>query len=140
MSDTVSLVTLKLRVSELTRENTILKQTITELNESLKESTRLLLKQTPRPTRPAISADQRMLIAGRARFKCANPFNDCHLYRLPPYDGSFNESGYELDHITPFSECYLTVGQLQPLCPQCHAKKTRIWRASQNEEEADKAG
>ena len=47
MSDTVSLVTLKLRVSELTQENTILKQTITELNESLKESTRLLLKQTP---------------------------------------------------------------------------------------------
>ena len=129
-------IALKLRVSELSQENSVLKETVRELNESLKESTRLLLKQTPRPNRPAISADQRMLIAGKARFKCSNPYSDCHLYRLPPYDGSFNESGYELDHITPFSECYLTVGQLQPLCPQCHAKKTRIWRASQNEENA----
>ena len=49
---------------------------------------------------------------------------------------SFNESGYELDHVVPFSESCLTVNQLQPLCPQCHAKKTRIWRASQSEEEA----
>ena len=128
----IELVNLKLRVSELLQENTLLRQTITDLNESLKESTRLLLKQ--RPTRPHVSADQRMLIAGRARFKCANPYGDCHLYRLPPYDGSFSEAGYELDHVTPFSECYLTVGQLQPLCPQCHAKKTRLWRASQNDE------
>ena len=127
---------LKLRVAELTQENALLQQALTELNESLRESTRLLLKQTPRPNRPAISADQRMLIAGRHRFKCANPHGDCHLYRLPPYDGSFNESGYELDHVVPFSECCLSsVHQLQPLCPQCHAKKTRIWRAAQSEEE-----
>ena len=126
---------LKLRVAELTQENALLQQALTELNESLRESTRLLLKQTPRPNRPAISADQRMLIAGRHRFKCANPHGDCHLYRLPPYDGSFNESGYELDHVVPFSESCLTVHQLQPLCPQCHAKKTRIWRAAQSEEE-----
>ena len=124
---------LKLRVAELTQENALLQQALTELNESLRESTRLLLKQ--KPNRPAISADQRMLIAGRHRFKCANPHGDCHLYRLPPYDGSFNESGYELDHVTPFSECYLTVGRLQPLCPQCHAKKTRLWRAAQGGEE-----
>ena len=125
-------LTLKLRVSELTNENSLLHQALAELNESLRESTRLLLKQTPRPTRSAVSADQRMLIAGRHRFKCVNPHNDCHLYRLPPYDGSFNESGYELDHVVPFSECCLTVNQLQPLCPQCHSKKTRLWRASQN--------
>ena len=68
-----------------------------------------------------------MLIAGKHRFKCANPYGDCHLYRLPPYDGSFDQSGYELDQIVEWSECYQTVEQLQPLC---HAKKTRIWRAS----------
>lgn len=127
---------LQLRNNELQHENDLLRQTIAELNESLKESTRLLLKQ--RPSRPHISADQRMLIAGRARFKCANPYGDCHLYRLPPYDGSFNESGYELDHIDPWASSCRTVGQLQPLCPQCHAKKTRVWRASQAEEEPEK--
>ena len=128
---------LKLRVGELTQENALLQQALSELNESLRESTRLLLKQNPRPNRPAISADQRMLIAGRHRFKCTNPHGDCHLYRLPPYDGSFNESGYELDHIEAWSESFRTIGQLQPLCPQCHAKKTRIWRAAQmNEEDA----
>ena len=92
---------LKLRVAELTQENALLQQALTELNKSLRESTRLLLKQ--KPNRPAISADQRMLIAGRHRFKCANPHGDCHLYRLPPYDGSFNESGYELDHVMSIS-------------------------------------
>ena len=126
---------LKLRVAELTQENALLQQALTELNESLRESTRLLLKQ--KPNRPAISADQRMLIAGRHRFKCANPHGDCHLYRLPPYDGSFNESGYELDHVVPYSESRLTVHHmLQPLCPQCHAKKTRIWRAQSEDETA----
>ena len=113
---------LKLRVAELTQENALLQHALTELNDSLRESTRLLLKQTPRPNRPAISADQRMLIAGRHRFKCTNPHGDCHLYRLPPYDGSFNESGYELDHIEAWSESFRTIGQLQPLCPQCRTQ------------------
>lgn len=120
---------LKLRVSELTRENDQLRTALNDLQESLKESTRLLLKQTPKPARPTISADQRMILVGRARFKCANPYNKCHLYKLPPYDGSFDESGYELDHITPFAQCLRTHGMLQPLCPQCHALKTRHQRS-----------
>lgn len=131
---------LKLRLAELQQENNTLRETITHLNDSLKESTRLILKMSTKPTRPAISADQRMLIAGKHRFKCANPYGDCHLYKLPPFDGSFNESGYELDHIIEFSQCYRTVGQLQPLCPQCHAKKTRIWRASLTEEDSANEG
>ena len=121
---------LKLRLNEMAQENATLRQVIADLQESLKESTRLLQKTTPRPNRPAISGDQRMLIAGQHRFKCANPYGDCHLYRLPPFDGSFDQSGYELDHTAEWSQCYQTVGNLKPLCPQCHARKTRIWRAS----------
>ena len=125
----------KLRISELGRENDALRQAVHDLNESLKESTRLMLKTMPRPNRPTLSADQRMMIAGRARFKCANPFDDCHLYKLPPYDGSFTEAGYEIDHVVPFHQSYRSTGQnvLQVLCHQCHAKKTRLDRIAAQE-------
>jgi hypothetical protein len=131
----------KLRISELSRENDALRQTVHDLNESLKESTRLMLKTTPRPNRPTLSADQRMMIAGRARFKCANPFDDCHLYKLPPYDGSFTEAGYEIDHVVPFHQTYRSTGQnvLQVLCHQCHAKKTRLDRIAAQETSAHEA-
>ena len=129
----VAILKSKLRVCELERENNELRSIVHDLKESLKESTRLLQKQ--KPSRPSISADKRMMIAGKARFKCQNPWGDCHLYRLPPYDGSIDECGYELDHITPHSQCYQTIGQLQLLCPQCHAKKTRLDRIRSQEEE-----
>lgn len=129
----VALLTEKLRVSELKRENDQLRQALSDLKESLKESTRLLQKQ--RPSRITLSADKRMMIAGKARFKCSNPHQDCHLFKIPPYDGSLDDSGYELDHVIPHHLCYQTVNQLQVLCPQCHAKKTRIDRINSQEEE-----
>ena len=121
---------LKLKNNELKNENALMQTTIIELRESLKEQTKLLLKS--KPNRPTFTADQRLSIAGKQRFKCANPFSDCHLYKLPPFDGSFDQCGYELDHIIPHAVCYQSVHQMQALCPQCHARKTREDRMTED--------
>ena len=119
----VEILKLKLRNSELQRENDTLHGTIREQNNLLTEANRLLMEQTStKPSRPHYSASERTIIAGKQRYKCCDPFGDCPLGRIPPYDRSFNESGFHLDHVTPF--CEAPVGPLRATCVMCHAKKS----------------
>jgi hypothetical protein len=66
-------------------------------------------------------------------YKCANsPFfpaigligYKCLLYRCG--DGSFDEAGYNFDHIEEFSiSKNNSITNIQALCPNCHAVKTK---------------
>ena len=137
----VEILKLKLRNSELQRENDTLRATIREQNALLAEANKLLVEHTPKPSRPHISAADRAIVAGRQRYKCCNPFNDCPLGRLPPFDFSFDDSGFHLDHITPF--CQSPVGPLRATCITCHSKKSirelqeRSRRKHENRETSD---
>ena len=63
--------------------------------------------------------------------KCANnPINpiindyECPMWKL--YDGSFDKSGYQIDHIIEFSLSKNNdIDNLQPLCHCCHSVKTK---------------
>ena len=73
-----------------------------------------------------LTDSQKRTIAGKQRYKCATITNyECPLWN-GNRDGSFDESGYEIDHIIEFS---LTqndnVDNLQALCLLCHRVKTK---------------
>ncbi len=73
-----------------------------------------------------LTDSQKKTIAGKQHYKCATITNyECPLWNANR-DGSFDESGYEIDHITEFS---LTqddnVDNLQALCLSCHRVKTK---------------
>ena len=115
----------KLRVAELQKEVRDLRDTLKEETQLLHQANKLLQKY--KPSRPHLTSDQKMLIAAKHRFRCANTVDGkCPLYILPPKDGVF-ESCYEIDHVIPF--CEASVGRLQPLCTRCHALKTLRQRA-----------
>ena len=75
------------------------------------------------------------LIAGRQFYKCANgpKYNgkgligyNCPLWKSEYHKGSFDESGYEIDHIV--EHCLTgddSENNLQALCISCHRVKTR---------------
>jgi hypothetical protein len=100
-----------------------LEQAVRELNEALRESTRLLNKF--RPQRPTIAHERKMLTGARQGWTCANPFGTCLLYKLG--DGTFDESGlFEVDHVERYSKSYRNDRfNLQALCPYCHSAKSR---------------
>lgn len=76
-------------------------------------------------------------VAGRQRYKCANKPDmiisglegyKCLLWQPSEsiYQGSFDEAGYEIDHIKEFSLTYDNAeSNLQALCVACHNVKTR---------------
>lgn len=78
---------------------------------------------------------QKNYIAGRQFYKCANKPGitltglenyNCHLWSNYKNPGSFDISGYEIDHITEFSISQDNrIKNLQALCPNCHSVKTR---------------
>ena len=112
---------------------TQLERAVTELNEALRESTRLLNKC--RPARPPIPHERKLLVAARQRWRCANPSGACLLYKLG--DGAFDEHGlFEVDHVEPYAVSYRNDRfNLQALCPYCHSAKSRAERLLQLEEE-----
>ena len=115
----------KLRISQLETEVRGLRDTLKEETQLLHQANKLLQKYSP--SRPHLTSDQKMLIAAKWRFRCANTVDgQCPLYKLPPKDGVF-ESCYEIDHILPF--CESPIGPLQPLCSRCHALKSLRHRA-----------
>ena len=83
-----------------------------------------------------VSDAKKKMVAGKQFFKCANTPNS-NIERLESYDcplwkivgknaGSFDESGYDIDHIVEHS---LTmddsIDNLQALCKMCHSVKTK---------------
>jgi hypothetical protein len=83
--------------------------------------------------RRTLSQSKKGLIAGKQNYKCANKpgnklnrFTDysCPFWKLN--EGSFDHSGYEIDHINEFCESGDDdESNLQALCPCCHRVKTR---------------
>ena len=81
--------------------------------EALKESSTLLLKS--KPSRPHISAEKKLLVAGEQRFRCAGDRTRCPCWRLN--EGSFDESGFEIDHTPAWRDAYRSDrAVLQALC------------------------
>ena len=73
-----------------------------------------------------ITESQKKTIAGRQNYKCkGNIYNySCPLY-FNGRDGTFDESGYEIDHIEEFSiQGNEKLENLQALCLMCHRVKT----------------
>ena len=78
-----------------------------------------------------ISKKNITIILNKYNNKCANnPDNPiikdyiCPMWLL--YNGSFDISGYQIDHIDEFSITNdNNVNNLQPLCPSCHVVKTK---------------
>lgn len=86
----------------------------------------------------SIPESVKKLVAGRQNYKCANSTSS-HLpglngYRCPLWengDGSFDESGYQIDHIIEFCKTFNNKpANLQALCTSCHSVKTRVFMGS----------
>jgi len=94
-----------------------------------------------------VSESMKKKIAGKQYFKCANNSKKNNLkglenYKCPLWEksgeekGSFDESGYEIDHITEF--CITTDDNeenLQALCKSCHTVKTKRFMRKYNKKE-----
>ena len=124
------------RQPETTKENALLHSILAQNMEALKESSMLLLKC--RPPRPHISSEKKLLVAGAQRFKCAGDRTRCPMWRLNEgsvQQGSFDESGFEIDHTPPWRVAHRSDRSvLQALCHSCHAFKTRMERIAELEE------
>ena len=123
---------LELEVLRLREEVRTLNEIRCMQSDALKELTRILLKSKPHP-RPTLSSERKLYIAGKARFKCANPYGNCPLHKL--HDGAFDEHGFEIDHEIPWCKSFRTAGNARPLCPYCHALVSRFQRLKEIEED-----
>ena len=128
---------------ELELDNLKLKQENAELKaihardmEALKESSALLSKS--KPPRPHMSSEKKLLIAGQQHFRCAGDPKRCPCWLLN--NGSFDDSGFEVDHSPPWREAYRSDrAVLQALCHSCHALKTRLERIRDQDETSEEA-
>ena len=97
--------------------------------------------------RKNISDATKRYVAGKQLYKCANKKNITLIglegYKCPLWysdnNGSFDESGYDIDHIVEYS---LTkdnsVHNLQALCKICHSVKTKKYMIGINDKELNK--
>ena len=138
-SETARDTTLELENLRLRQENTQLHSIVADNMEALKESSALLLKS--KPPRPHISSEKKLLIAGQQHFKCAGDRARCPMWLLHQgsvLQGSFDESGFEIDHSPPWREAHRSDrAVLQALCHSCHAYKTRMERIAEQEDHGD---
>ena len=79
-----------------------------------------------------VSESIKKRVAGRHFFKCANRDNEILNYKCPLWQkndetkGSFDESGYEIDHMSELSiSGNNELSNLQALCKSCHTVKTK---------------
>lgn len=88
-----------------------------------------------------VTESQKKFIAGCQRYKCANNPNsnlnglsqyDCPLWKNN--DGSFDEAGYEIDHIEEFCKNGNDDNSnLQALCISCHRVKTKLFNMNRKQ-------
>jgi hypothetical protein len=90
----------------------------------------------PKYTRK-VKESTKKLVAGRQKYKCANnptaKLDKLENYECPFWksenEGSFDESGYEIDHIEEFSKTHNdNESNLQALCKSCHSVKTKKYQ------------
>ena len=111
----------KCRLETRVRE---LEEVIKDQSDALRESTKLL--QRTRPTRPAIPHERKLKVAADQRWRCADPYGECMLFKCS--DGTFDAASlFEIDHVEPWHTSFRSVGvgALQALCVTCHNRKTR---------------
>ena len=97
--------------------------------ENKKEIKPKIVKKKVKKKRKVTTKDKK-IVAGRQGYKCANkPYSSCiENYECPMWikgDGSFDESGFDIDHINEFIETQNdNLDNLQALCKTCHYIKT----------------
>ena len=126
MADAAQVEIELLRTKERVRA---LEEVLEQQSEALKESSRLLCKS--RPPRPSIPHDKKLMIASQQRWKCADPFGECIMYKLG--DGTFSTAGglFECDHIDPYHLSYCSTRlNLRCVCITCHNLLCRRQRLS----------
>lgn len=97
-----------------------------------------------------VSEAKKRNVAGKQFFKCANKPGskldklenyECPLWKKDNDKGSFDESGYDIDHII---EHALTqddsIANLQALCKSCHSVKTKRFMIKDNVNNKDNVG
>ena len=91
-----------------------------------------------------LKESQKKRVAGRQYYRCANEpklkpkLNQrglegykCPLWLSPIHKGSFDESGYEIDHIIEYSISNdNSDSNLQALCISCHRNKTKRFNSN----------
>jgi len=91
-----------------------------------------------------ISEAMKKKIAGKQHYKCANKPKanlagigryKCNLWKLQgKHSGSFDEAGYEIDHIKEYSRSKNSHEKnLQALCKACHSVKTKSFLMKKKE-------
>ena len=137
--DDSEVLRLKLQIADMREEIRSLKAVNAELQEAQKESSRIFMKL--KPTRPPISSEKKLLIAGEQHFCCAAPHgkDKCPMWLL--HDGNFGIFGWEVDHVTPWCKGHRNAGNLAAICHACHGLKCRLERIaaleSKGEEDDD---
>jgi hypothetical protein len=124
----IELLRLKLEVATMREEIQTLRAIHNEQMEALKENARLFQKLKPSRDTIRLSSERKMLIAGQQLFRCAAPHGreKCPCWLLN--EGSFGESGFEIDHELPWSKGYTHTGQLRAVCALCHSLLSRLQR------------
>ena len=121
----------------LQREVDHLKEANRQLTDALRETTRLLVKLRP-CGRQQVSGERKLYVAGLQRYRCANPFGSCPLWRCG--DGTFGPEGWSIDHERQWSKGYDDrESNLRALCATCHFRVTKeaILRDESGDEEGD---
>lgn len=95
----------------------------------------LIQKKYNKMKRKTISEAKKKQVAGYQLYKCANSNSmtlkgledyKCPLWLSDKHNGSFDESGYEIDHIVEHCKTRDdSLKNLQALCKMCHMVKTK---------------
>lgn len=73
-----------------------------------------------------ICREVKEMVLKNQQYKCANSVKDYNCLLWMINNGNFDESGYQFDHINEFClSSDNTVNNIQALCPNCHAVKTK---------------
>ena len=83
------------------------------------------------PPKRKVTESVKKSVAAKQRYKCATiPDFDCPLWKVG--DGTFDESGYEIDHVHEHSMSHDDgPANLQALCLSCHRVKTKRFMQQQ---------
>ena len=94
-----------------------------------------------------LSESNKKRIAGKQYYKCANKPGDnlnglegykCPFWLSAEHNGSFDESGFDIDHIIEYSIGGATSeSNLQALCIPCHAVKTKRFMAGKTDKKGE---